>query len=46
MEGLMMIFVLALVVGINLLIIRTIVHYAARIFAEEIVNELENRGKL
>ena len=46
MEGLAFIFMLLLYIGIVIVVIRTIVHYAARVFAEEIVNELEKRGKL
>jgi hypothetical protein len=46
MEGLASIFMLLLYIGIVIVVIRTIVHYAARVFAEEIVNELEKRGKL
>ena len=46
MEGLAYAFMLLLYIGIAVIVIRTIVHYAAKIFAEEIVNELEKRGKL
>lgn len=46
MEGIAMVFALLLGLGINLVIIRTIVHYSAKIFAEYFVDELERRGKL
>ena len=43
LQGIAIAFFLLIYLAIIIFVIRTVVHYAARIFAEEIADELERR---